>query len=104
MPIFFLFGESIIRARVLIQGAARQRDKRRFSLLRLFVRGNRLSRFRFVPYKDLMPRTEALYIVADRPAEVLSVLDAATPPPQRRSLPRPAYLSANATYKHQFNV
>lgn len=89
---------------ILIRGAARQKDKRCFSLLRLFVQGNRLSRFRFVPYKDLMPRTEALYIVVDRPAEVLSFLDVVMPPAQRRSLLRPAYLSANATYKHQFNV
>lgn len=51
-----------------------------------------------------MPRTETLRIVGDRPAKVLSVLRVAALPPRGRLLPRSAYLSANATYKHQFNV
>jgi len=76
--------------------AARQKDKGHPSF--------RLPRFRCVLYKDLMPRTEALYIVGDRAAKVLSVVGVATPARRRRLLLRPAYLSASATYKHQFNV
>lgn len=96
----FLFGKSIFTRFIF---AWPPQDRRIRDVPPSDVR-NRLPRFRFVLYKDLMPRTEALYIVADRPAEVLSVPGVATPPARRRLLPRPAYLSANATYKHQFNV
>lgn len=54
---------------IRIRRAKRRKKDKSPSFRRLFCRDDRLPRFRFVLYKDLMPRTAALYIswVIDQP-------------------------------------
>lgn len=57
-----------------------------------------------VPYKNLIPRTDYTYCGRYAAVKVLSGRGVAGRRTIPRTLSHPAYLPANATYKHQFNV
>ena len=57
-----------------------------------------------VPYKNLIPRTDYTYCGRYTAVKVLSGRGVAGRRTIPRTLSHPAYLPANATYKHQFNV